>query len=91
MLEAFFEMTRSRARIIDKLISEIPRRCDLRVIYYLDEDIESKQFHTQVGLVYPHEHVYDYPTDSPSPRAIGHRARHGSGRAPSPVEFLWPR
>ncbi|MDJ0417540.1 hypothetical protein [Rhodococcus opacus] len=50
-------------RIIDKLISEIPRRCDLRVIYYLGEGIEPKQLHTQVGLVYPHEHVHDYRTD----------------------------
>ena len=50
-------------RIIDKLISEIPRRCDLHVTYYLGEDIDPKQLHTQVGLVYPHEHVYDYLTD----------------------------
>ncbi|WP_157951391.1 hypothetical protein [Rhodococcus opacus] len=30
---------------------------------YLGEGIEPKQLHTQVGLAYHHEHVYDYPTD----------------------------
>ena len=47
-------------RVIETLISEIPKRCDLRVIYYVGEGVDPKQLHTQVGLVWPHEQAFGY-------------------------------